>query len=370
MERYEIIKKIGRGTYGVVYKALDKSTNELVALKSIYLNPSAKNNTSDSENSKSSSSSQENDEETAAEGIPSTALREIALLKELQTILIPNDERSHFRANIVRLLNVLHTPKTLHLVFELLNQDLKMFLAKRIKQNEMISPKIIKSFTYQMLSGISYCHRLQVLHRDLKPQNILLSSKGIIKIADFGLSRALGLPLKQYTKEVVTLWYRAPELLLASDSWMESGGSYYGPGVDVWSIGCIFGELFSLNPIFHGNSEVDQIMKIFQALGTPGYRKVKVWKLLRQSEGFKRISWPKWESKTIENIVHCAGDTKTHLLEKDAQELFFGMLMYDPVERLTAEEALEQSYFQTRNLDSESEDSDKENIPVRKASKT
>jgi cyclin-dependent kinase len=192
MERYQKLEKIGEGTYGVVYKAKDRITNEIVALKKIRL-------------------------EAEDEGIPSTAIREISLLKELQ------------HPNIVRLYDVVHTERKLTLVFEYLDQDLKKYLDVCVSGLEI---SILKSFLYQLLNGVAYCHDHRVLHRDLKPQNLLINREGELKLADFGLARAFGIPVRSYTHEVVTLWYRAPDVLM--------GSRKYSTPVDIWSIGCIF----------------------------------------------------------------------------------------------------------------------------------
>jgi len=167
MEKYQKIDKIGEGTYGVVYKAKNRLTGDLVALKKIRL-------------------------EAEDEGIPSTAIREISILKELQ------------HPNIVRLHDVIHTEKKLTLVFEYLDEDLKKFLDRN-----QLDTQSIKSSLYQLLRGVAFCHDRRVLHRDLKPQNLLINSQHELKLADFGLARAFGIPVRSYTHEVVTLWYRA-----------------------------------------------------------------------------------------------------------------------------------------------------------------
>jgi len=112
-----------------------------------------------------------------------------------------------------------------------------------------------------MLLGIDFCHSKRIMHRDLKPQNILINKKNILKIADFGLARAYGIPVKTYTHEVITLWYRAPEILL--------GQKQYSISVDIWSAACIFAEMINHKVLFHGESEIDQLYKIFQVIGTP-----------------------------------------------------------------------------------------------------
>ena len=176
MERYQKLEKIGEGTYGVVYKSRDKQTGDTIALKKIRL-------------------------EADDEGVPSTAIREISLLKSLQ------------HPNVVRLRDVVHDETKLYLIFEYLDQDLKKYMNT---VGTGLPSNTVKSFMYQMLSALVYCHTHRVLHRDLKPQNILIDRQGSLRLADFGLARAFGLPIKTYTHEVVTLWYRAPEILLGS----------------------------------------------------------------------------------------------------------------------------------------------------------
>ncbi|NWH68121.1 CDK2 kinase, partial [Geococcyx californianus] len=132
-----------------------------------------------------------------------------------------------------RLLDVIHTENKLYLVFEFLHQDLKKFMDSASLGG--IALPLIKSYLFQLLQGLAFCHAHRVLHRDLKPQNLLINADGAIKLADFGLARAFGVPVRTYTHEVVTLWYRAPEILL--------GCKYYSTAVDIWSLGCIFAEM-------------------------------------------------------------------------------------------------------------------------------
>jgi serine/threonine protein kinase len=176
------------------------------------------------------------------EGVPSTAIREISLLKELA------------HKNVVRLLDVLHSDAKLYLVFEYLQKDLKKYMDGLPSCG--MSPQQVRSYLNQLLSGIAYCHSHRILHRDLKPQNLLIDSDNSLKLADFGLARAFGIPLRTYTHEVVTLWYRAPEILL--------GSRHYSTAVDVWSIGCIFAEMCNKMPLFPGDSEIDEIFRIFR----------------------------------------------------------------------------------------------------------
>ncbi|XP_008829579.1 cyclin-dependent kinase 3 [Nannospalax galili] len=288
MDVFQKVEKIGEGTYGVVYKAKNMDTGQFVALKKIRL-----------------------DLET--EGVPSTAIREISLLKELK------------HPNIVKLLDVVHREKKLCLVFEFLSQDLKKYLDSTPASEFPL--RLVKSYLSQLLQGVNFCHSHRVIHRDLKPQNLLINEFGAIKLADFGLARAFGIPLRTYTHEVVTLWYRAPEILL--------GSKIYSTAVDVWSIGCIFAEMVTGKPLFPGDSEIDQLFRIFHTLGTPSEA---TWPGVTQLPDFKS-SFPKWTRKGLEEIVPSLGPQGKDLLMK--------LLHYDPGQRISAKTALAHPYFST-----------------------
>ncbi|NXN25889.1 CDK3 kinase, partial [Nycticryphes semicollaris] len=285
-EVFQKLEKIGEGTYGVVYKARNKRTGQLVALKKIRL-----------------------DLET--EGVPSTAIREISLLKELK------------HPNIVRLLDVVHSHKKLCLVFEYLNQDLKKYMDSP-KTGEL-PLSLVKNYLFQLLQGVSFCHSHRVIHRDLKPQNLLINEAGAIKLADFGLARAFGVPLRTYTHEVVTLWYRAPEILL--------GCKYYSTAVDIWSVGCIFAEMVTRKPLFPGDSEIDQLFQIFRTLGTPTE---VTWPGVTQLPDYKR-DFPRWARKEMKEIIPN--------LDRDGRDLLAQLLLYDPSRRISAKAALSHQYF-------------------------
>ena len=167
----------------------------------------------------------------------------------------------------------------LYLVFEYVKYDLQKYLKER---RGALTDDEIRSFIHQLTKGIEYCHANRILHRDLKPQNLLIDDEGNLKIADFGLARAIGMPIPTITHEVVTLWYRAPEVLFNTKS--------YGAGVDMWSIGCIFAELVRKRPLFSGDSEIDQIFKIFQVMGTPQEHH---WPEAMSLPNFK-TTFPKW----------------------------------------------------------------------------
>lgn len=248
---------MARSTDVSVGKSLnpDKETKELFALKKIYLN-------------------------SEEEGIPSTAIREIALLKELDHV------------NVVKLHNVIHYKQRLILVFEYCNEDLKHFITSY--KDEDIPMKLIKNFMYQTFKGMAHCHQSKILHRDLKPPNILVANvssplrqKKIVKLADFGLARAAGLPVKNYTNEVVTLWYRSPDVLL--------GNTQYNSSIDIWSIGCIMAEMANKIPLLMGKNESDQLKKIFAMFGTPDeeeYPEVKELKDWNKSKFEKKDAVP------------------------------------------------------------------------------
>lgn len=169
--------------------------------------------------------------------------REISLLKELK------------HSNIVCLEDVLMEENRIYLIFEFLSMDLKKYMDS-LPADKHMDPKLVRSYLYQITSAILFCHRRRVLHRDLKPQNLLIDKNGIIKVADFGLGRSFGIPVRIYTHEIVTLWYRAPEVLL--------GSPRYSCPVDIWSIGCIFAEMATRKPLFQGDSEIDQLFRMFR----------------------------------------------------------------------------------------------------------
>ena len=249
--------------------------------------------------------------ESEEEGIPGTAIREISLLKELDHL------------NIVKLLYIIHAESKLFLVFEYLNQDLKKYM--ELYQNKAGLPlELVKSYLYQMLQGIAYCHTHRIIHRDLKPQNLLLSSDGLIKLADFGLARAFGVPVRTFTHEVVTLWYRAPEILL--------GCKYYSTEVDIWSIGGIFYEMATHRVLFRGDSEIDQLFKIFRVLGTPDEN---VWPGVSQLPDYKP-TFPHWSRDKFAHFH----------LNNEAVDLLIRLLIYKPDERITARMALMHPFFQ------------------------
>ncbi|KAI9481566.1 MAG: serine/threonine-protein kinase pef1 [Benjaminiella poitrasii] len=287
-QKYIRSEKLGEGTYATVYKGKNKATGDIVALKEIHLDPE--------------------------EGAPSTAIREISLMKELK------------HPNIVRLFDVIHTENKLTLVFEYMDQDLKKYMDAALRSNlGALDVNTIKSFLYQLLRGIAYCHENRVLHRDLKPQNLLINKHHQLKIGDFGLARAFGIPVNTFSNEVVTLWYRAPDVLL--------GSRMYSTSIDIWSVGCIMAEMYTGRPLFSGTTNEDQLQKIFRLMGTPTEQ---TWPTITQLPEYKPpqvIYPPQHLSQFLPSIDPVGID------------LLGRMLQYQPQMRITAKDALNHHYF-------------------------
>jgi cyclin-dependent kinase 7 len=291
-DRYLKREVLGEGTYGVVYKAIDTKTGQTVAIKKIRLGKQK-------------------------EGVNFTALREIKLLKELKD------------PNIIELIEAFPHKGNLHLVFEFMETDLETVIRDR---NIFLSPGDIKSYLQMTLKGLAFCHKKWVLHRDMKPNNLLIGSHGELKLADFGLARIFGSPDRRFTHQVFARWYRAPELLF--------GAKQYGPGVDVWAAACIFAELLLRRPFLQGNSDIDQLGKIFGAFGTP-----------------KSFQWP--DMIYLPDYVeyqYVPGQPLRTLfpgVSEDALDLLSKMFTYDPKSRISSQQALEHRYFSTLPLPTE-----------------
>ena len=271
---------------GQVFKGKNRQTGDLVALKEIHL---------DSE-----------------EGTPSTAIREISLMKELQ------------HENIVALYDVIHTENKLMLVFEYMDKDLKKYMDSRGDRGQL-DHATIKSFMFPLLQGVALCHENRVLHRDLKPQNLLIKNKGQLKLADFGLARAFGIPVNTFSNEVVTLWYRAPDVLLGSRT--------YNTSIDIWSAGCIMAEMYTGRPLFPGTTNEDQLQRIFRLMGTPS-----------------ELSWPgisQFPEYKPNFHVFATQDLRQILPQIDplGLDLLSRMLQLRPELRTSAKEALAHPWF-------------------------
>jgi len=213
LKRYRQLETIGSGTYGVIYKALDTQSGELVALKKMI-------DCSDNED----------------------FIREVGILKKLN------------HPNVISLDHIIFRP-TYYLIFELMKMDLK-----KVLRAGPCPKKIMRKYLKQLLCGLAHCHQANIYHLDLKPENILLS-KDTLKIADFGAAHIATLPACKDTITLGTLWYRSPEILL--------GASPFAASTDLWAAGCIFAEMATGKPLFPGDCDIHQLYTIFQKLGTP-----------------------------------------------------------------------------------------------------
>ncbi|XP_044237207.1 cyclin-dependent kinase 15 isoform X3 [Ursus arctos] len=264
---YLNLEKLGEGSYATVYKGISRINGQLVALKVISMN--------------------------AEEGVPFTAIREASLLKGLK------------HANIVLLHDIIHTKETLTFVFEYM------------------------LFMFQLLRGLAYIHHQHVLHRDLKPQNLLISHLGELKLADFGLARAKSIPSQTYSSEVVTLWYRPPDALL--------GATEYSSELDIWGAGCIFIEMFQGQPLFPGVSNIlEQLEKIWEVLGVPTE---DTWPGVSKLPNYNPEWFPLPKPQSLQNVWNRLGRAP------EAENLASQMLRGFPRDRVSAQEALVHDYF-------------------------
>lgn len=287
LETYVKLDKLGEGTYATVFKGRSKLTENLVALKEIRLEHE--------------------------EGAPCTAIREVSLLRNLK------------HANIVTLHDLIHTERSLTLVFEYLDSDLKQYLDHC---GNLMSMHNVKIFMFQLLRGLAYCHRRKILHRDLKPQNLLINEKGELKLADFGLARAKSVPTKTYSNEVVTLWYRPPDVLL--------GSTEYSTPIDMWGVGCIHYEMATGRPLFPGSTVKEELHLIFRLLGTPTE---DTWPGVMALTEFRAYNFPRYLPQPL--ISHAPR------LDTEGINLLTSLLLYESKSRVSAEAALRHPYFRS-----------------------
>lgn len=307
IDNYEHIGKIDEGAYGVVYKARDKETGDVVAIKKVKLGKEK-------------------------DGFPITSIREINILMNYK------------HDNIVNIKEVVYgsTADKIFCVMDYADYELKALLSDlfiNTTTNTLVkrvfSISQIKSLLYQLLKGVEYMHDNWLIHRDLKTSNLLYDKNGILKIADFGLARKYGNPLKPYTPLVVTLWYRAPELLLNCEK--------YGTAIDIWSCGCILAEMLLGEPLFQGQDEIDQLHKIFKLMGTPNEKQWPGWSQLPNA---KRINFTakQYLDSLREKFPKFSYEDDFVLTDKGF-DLLKKLLSYDPDKRPTAEEALSHPWF-------------------------
>ncbi|XP_049863223.1 cyclin-dependent kinase 14 isoform X1 [Schistocerca gregaria] len=287
-EAYIKLEQLGEGSYATVFKGYSNLTNQVVALKEIRLQEQ--------------------------EGAPFTAIREASLLKELK------------HCNIVTLHDIVHTRETLTFVFEYVHTDLSQYMEKH---SGGLEPRNVRLFLFQLLRGLAYCHRRRVLHRDVKPQNLLISEIGELKLADFGLARAKSVPSHTYSHEVVTLWYRPPDVLL--------GSTEYSTSLDMWGVGCIFVEMITGVPTFPGVRDTyDQLDKIFKVLGTPTE---ETWEGVTRLPGYKPHKLGFYRGQKL-------GLTFPRLYDiMEGENMASALLQLNPDNRIGAEDALRHRYF-------------------------
>ncbi|KAI2639574.1 kinase-like protein [Hypomontagnella submonticulosa] len=297
VENYDKLNDIEEGAYGWVARAKEIKTGKVVALKRLKIDP------------------------TDTAGLPETGLREIQILKDC----------SH--RNIVELREVVVGDDTsrienVFLVLEFLEHDLMSVL------EDMPEPFLaseVKTLLLQLASGVAYLHDHWILHRDLKTSNLLLNNRGQLKIADFGMARYVGdPPPPKLTQLVVTLWYRAPELLL--------GTKTYNGAIDMWSVGCIFGELLTREPLLQGKTEVDELSKIFELCGIPTDES---WPGFRRLPNARYLRLPKSSTANTGSVIRA----RFPLLTSAGAALLSDLLSLNPDRRPTAKEMLQHEFF-------------------------
>lgn len=289
MENYENLGTVGEGAYGIVMKCRNKQTGAIVAIKKF----------------------KENDDD---EQVRKTALRELRILKQLR------------HDNIVNLIDVFRRKGKLYLVFEYVESTI---LNKLEKYPYGLSEMEIKKIMYQLLKGIEYCHKHNIIHRDVKPENLLISAGGALKLCDFGFSRVIEGKGSKYTEYVSTRWYRAPELLV--------GDREYGKPVDIWAIGCMFAEILNGVPLFPGNSDIDQMYHIINCIGRLTDRQMEIFYSNPLFNGVKLPNPKKSEMRTLEQRFSKASPEILEILKM--------CLVCDPEKRSTCSELLKHRYF-------------------------
>lgn len=285
MKRYQTLKDLGDGTYGSVSLARNRETGETVAVKKM----------------KRKYYSWEE----------CINLREVKSLRKLN------------HANVVKLKELIREDDHLYFVFEYMKENLYQMMKSRDK---LIPESMIRNIIYQVLQGLAFIHKHGFFHRDMKPENLLCTGPELVKIADFGLAREIR-SRPPYTDYVSTRWYRAPEVLLRSTN--------YSSPIDIWAVGCIMAELYTLRPLFPGSSEIDEIFKICSVLGTPSKDD---WPEGFQLAAAMNFKFMQMKATPLKDLITNAGP--------EAIQLIRDMLMWDPKKRPTCAQALRYPYFQ------------------------
>ena len=285
-ELYERQNLLGEGTFGRVYRARQLATDRVVAIKKLLNSRNAK------------------------EGTTLSTLREIMLLQELK------------HEHVIDMVEAFAHNGNIHLVFEFCATDLEAVI-KDTARYELDAAKV-KGYLQGTLRGVAHLHSAWVMHRDLKPGNLFLTPEGVVKVGDFGLARFYGSPERRYTGQVVTRWYRAPEILF--------GAKFYGTSIDVWSVGAVFAELLLRVPYFPGNSDIEQLSCIFTARGTPTE---ETWPGVSSLPDY--IAFQPQKGQPLRELFTAASD--------DALALLHACLTLCPGERITAKAALQHAYF-------------------------
>uniref|UniRef100_A0AC35F7W7 Protein kinase domain-containing protein n=1 Tax=Panagrolaimus sp. PS1159 TaxID=55785 RepID=A0AC35F7W7_9BILA len=279
-KRYQKIKRVGEGQFAYVYQAKDSLNDEIVAIKKFKL---------------------------VIGGRPGDAKQEMNFLKQIK------------HDNIVQLKDIIGEGDDIQLVMDYMETDLEI-----IVRGNKLNPAHIKNIMHQLFVGVEHLHSNWILHRDLKPNNLLLNSAGCLKISDFGMARYFENPPQKYTNLVVTRWYRSPELLF--------GMRKYGTGVDIWACACIFGELFLRHPLFIGESDISQLTRIFDVLGVPNEQD---WPELKSLPYY--MEFEDAQKYTLQDIFPKACENTLSLMSS--------CFAFNPDKRATAKSALESPYF-------------------------